>query len=89
LGNTLSGGTPIEIAIDRARDNLKNLKIAEMFEIISLNMKKFGYTFEQAIFDKDVGAIWYYPSKLIHSIMQTIVQSATNDCYFKLFEKRT
>ncbi|MHA2339413.1 MAG: hypothetical protein ACXACX_19075, partial [Candidatus Hodarchaeales archaeon] len=77
LGNTLSGGTPIEIAIDRARDNLKNLKIAEMFEIISLNMKKFGYTFEQAIFDKDVGAIWYYPSKLIHSIMQTIVQSAT------------
>jgi len=39
-------------------------------------MRKFGYTFEDALFDKDVGAIWYYPSKLIHSIMQTIVQSS-------------
>jgi hypothetical protein len=76
LGNTLSGGIPLEIAVDRARENLKNLKISEMFEIISLNMKKFGYTFEQALFDKEVGAIWYYPSKLIHSIMQTVLESS-------------
>jgi hypothetical protein len=52
------------------------MRIADMFDIISLNMKKFGYTFEEAIFNKDVGAIWYYPSKLIHSIMQTVNQSA-------------
>ena len=39
-------------------------------------MKKFGYTFEQALFDKDVGAIWFYPSSLIQSIMQTIIQSS-------------
>lgn len=76
FGNVLSGGTPIETAIEKARVNLKNLKIGEMFNIVSLNMRKFGYTFEDALFDKDVGAIWYYPSKLIHSIMQTIVQSA-------------
>jgi Flp pilus assembly protein TadB len=76
LGNILGGGTPLEFAVDRVRVNLKELKIAEMFEIASLNMKKFGYTFEEAMFDKEVGAIWYYPSKLIHSIMQTIIQSA-------------
>lgn len=76
LGNSLSGGIPIEIAVDKARDNLKNLKISEMFEVISLNMKKFGYTFDQALFDKEVGAVWLYPSKLIYSIMQTILESS-------------
>ena len=76
LGNSISGGIPIELAIEKARMNLKEMKIADMFEIISMNMKKFGYTFEQALFDKEVGALWYYPSKLIHSIMQTLMQSA-------------
>jgi hypothetical protein len=76
LGNAISGGAPLESAIDKARENLKELKIADMFEIVSLNMKKFGYTFEEAMFNKNVGAIWYYPSKLIHSIMQTVIQSA-------------
>jgi len=76
LGNIIAGGTPLEKAIDNVRENLKELKIAEMFEIISLNIKKFGYTFEQALFDKEVGALWYYPSSLIQSIMQTIIQSS-------------
>jgi len=76
LGNIISGGSPIETAIDKARESLKEMKIADLFEMVSLNMKKFGFTFEQALFDKEVGAIWYYPSKLIHSIMQTIIQSA-------------
>jgi Flp pilus assembly protein TadB len=82
LGNVLSSGVPIELAIDKARENLKTLKIAEMFEIVSFNMKKFGYTFEQALFDKEVGAIWYYPSRLIQSIMQTIIQSAQKSVKF-------
>jgi Flp pilus assembly protein TadB len=76
LGNAISGGAPLESAIDKAKANLKDMKIADMFDIISLNMKKFGYTFEEAMFNKNVGALWYYPSKLIHSIMQTTIQSA-------------
>jgi hypothetical protein len=76
LGNAISGGAPLESAIDKAKANLKEMKIADMFDIISLNMKKFGYTFEEAMFNKNVGALWYYPSKLIHSIMQTVIQSA-------------
>ncbi len=76
LGNIIAGGTPLEKAVDKVRENLKELKIADMFEIIGLNIKKFGYTFEQALFDKEVGAIWYYPSSLIQSIMKTIIQSA-------------
>jgi hypothetical protein len=76
LGNQISGGVPIELAIDKAIINLKDMKIAEMFRIVSLNMKKFGYTFEEALFNKDVGAIYHYPSKLIESIMRTITESS-------------
>jgi hypothetical protein len=76
LGNIIAGGAPLESAIDKVKVNLKELKIVDMFNIVSLNMKKFGYTFEEALFDKEVGAIWFYPSKLIHSIMQTIIQSS-------------
>lgn len=76
LGNQISGGLPIELAIDKAVTNLKNLKISELFKITSMNMKKFGYTFEQALFDKEVGAIWYYPSNLIQSIMRTLMESS-------------
>ncbi|HLC51251.1 MAG TPA: hypothetical protein VJH90_02655 [archaeon] len=76
LGNLLASGVPIELAVDKVRANVKNLKVAELFEITSMNMKKFGYTFEEAMFNKDVGAIWYYPSKLIRSIMQVVVQSS-------------
>lgn len=76
LGNQISGGIPIELAIDKAIVDLKDLKISEMFRIIALNMKKFGCTFEDAFFDKEMGAINYYPSKLIESIMRTIVESS-------------
>jgi len=76
LGNIIAGGVPLEAAIDKVKVNLKELKIADLFSLTSLNMKKFGYTFEEALFDKEVGAIWYYPSKLIQSIMQTVIQSS-------------
>ena len=76
LGNALSTGIPIEAALQKARDNLKGMKIAEFFDIILMNIQKLGYTFEQAIFDKEVGAIWYYPSKLIESTMSTIIESS-------------
>lgn len=76
LGNQVAGGTPIEVAVDRARENLKSLKISDLFLYVSMNMKKLGMTFEQALFDKEYGAIWHYPSRLITSVMQTVIESS-------------
>lgn len=76
LGNKLAGGTPIEVAVDRASENLKNMRIAEFFWSISANMKKLGFSFEQSLFDKEYGAVWAYPSRLIRSVMQAVVQSS-------------
>jgi Flp pilus assembly protein TadB len=76
LGNKIAGGTPIEVATDRAIENLKSMKIADFFWSISVNMKKLGFSFEQALFDREYGAVWAYPSRLIRSVMQAIVQSS-------------
>jgi hypothetical protein len=76
LGNQIAGGRPIETAIDNARENLRNLKISDLLLHASINMKKLGMTFEQALFDREVGAIWYYPSRLIRSVFQVIIESS-------------
>lgn len=76
LGNILSSGVPLEVAVDRAVTALKDLKVADLFRLTSENMKKFGMTFEAAMFDPAVGAIWRYPSKLISSIMQVIFEAS-------------
>lgn len=76
LGNQIAGGTPLEVAVDRARENLKDLRIADLFLKISVNMKRMGMTFEDSLFNREYGAIWHYPSRLIRSVMQTVIQSA-------------
>jgi len=76
LGNTVSGGAPLEVALDKAVIALKDMKIAELFKIATMNMKKFGMTFEQSLFDSNVGAIWHYPSRLITSVMRTVIESS-------------
>ncbi len=76
LGNQISSGAPIETAVENASDNLKGMKIRDLFIISSGNMRRFGFTFEQALYDKESGAIWYYPSRLIQSIMSAIIQSS-------------
>jgi hypothetical protein len=81
LGSSITGGTPIELAIDKAATNLKGMKIADLFFRTSSNMKRFGYTFEQALFDPSVGAVWWYPSRLIRSIMTTVTESSKKGMY--------
>lgn len=75
LGNSITSGTPIEASLDKAIDNLRGLKIAELVKITNNNMKSFGYTFEEALFDNKIGAVWVFPSKLVRSIMTTIIES--------------
>ncbi|HLD38767.1 MAG TPA: hypothetical protein VJB05_00460 [archaeon] len=76
LGNQISGGTPIEVSIEHSMARIQNLKIKELFARALKNMKMMGFTFSQAFFDKEYGAIRYYPSKMIKSIMRTVVESS-------------
>ncbi len=75
LGSQVSGGSPIEISIERSLDRIENLKIKDLFAKAMKNMKMLGHTFQQAFFDPEYGAIRYYPSKMIKSVMKTVVES--------------
>jgi len=74
LGKQLQSGIPIEKSLERMTYNIKDLKISEMFNTILHNIRVFGMTFEQAIFDEKYGAIRQYPSKTIDAIMRAMVE---------------
>jgi Flp pilus assembly protein TadB len=75
LGNTISGGTPIETALTQAVRRMEEMKIRDMFSRAAYNMQRFNMTFEQAFFDRQSGAITFYPSVLIRSVMRAVVES--------------
>ncbi|MCK5176130.1 MAG: hypothetical protein KAQ92_00250 [Candidatus Aenigmarchaeota archaeon] len=72
LGNRMSGGTPIESAIIDAQKDTNQLSITALFLKILQNMNQMSMPFEKAIFDKDRGAIRFYPSKLIKTILHAV-----------------
>ncbi len=76
LGNRISGGTPTELAIEKSIDDVKDLKIADLFRLTLRNIRNLGMTFEEALFNRKWGALRYYPSKLIRNVMYVIVDTA-------------
>jgi len=72
LGYTLSTGVPVEAALEKSYEKTKDLKISSLFERVLGNIKKFGFTFKKALFDKKYGALQYYPSPMIYSTMDMI-----------------
>jgi Flp pilus assembly protein TadB len=76
LGNRISGGVPTEVAVDKSIGDVKDLEISNLFKRALKNMRTLGMTFESALFDKKFGALKYYPSKLIKSIMRAVVDTA-------------
>ncbi len=81
LGNQLSSGIPIENALDKNQEKIRDLSISDFFGRIVQNIKRMGMTFEQAIFDKTSGAAWFYPSSLIISVMKVIVEAVKKGVY--------
>jgi Flp pilus assembly protein TadB len=76
LGNKISGGTPIELALEDAAESTKDLKISNLFLEASENIKNMGMTFEDAIFDENYGALQHYPSQTIETVMRAILSSS-------------
>jgi len=72
LGYTLSSGIPVEAALEKSYEKTKDLKISRLFKRVLDNIKRFGFTFKKALFDKKYGAMQDYPSPMIHSTMDMI-----------------
>lgn len=77
LGNKVSGGTPVEVALQKAAEDSQDMEISGLFQKASENVQRMGMTFEDALFDSTHGAIKQYPSQTIETVMKAIVQSST------------
>ncbi len=76
LGNKISGGTPIELALEEAAESTSDLEISELFESASNNIHNMGMTFEEAIFDEEYGSLRKFPSQMIQTVMRAILESS-------------
>lgn len=76
LGHQMMMGHGIENALNESKKNLQGLEISSFYDKILNNIKILGATFEKAVFDREYGAVWDYPSEIIRSIMKIIVEAS-------------
>jgi len=75
LGNRLGDGLPAEVAIPKVAQIMEGTVSGSFFAQISNNVSRLGLGLVPAIFDKKVGAVNYFPSKIISSSMKVLVES--------------
>lgn len=75
LGNRLGDGLPAEIAFGRVAESLKGTPTEEFFKTVNANINQLGMSLESAIFNPRRGAIIYYPSELIRTSMQIMLEA--------------
>lgn len=76
LGNRLSEGYPLEIALTKVSTVMKGTETASFFQRISKNITELGLDVKEALFGKEHGALQYYPSAIVKSVMRVAVMSA-------------
>lgn len=76
LGNRIGAGLPVELAFGNVAQTLRDTPTGNFFAKVDSNIRRMGMSVQEAIFNKKVGAMLYYPSSLIESSMKVLVESA-------------
>ncbi|MBW3001939.1 hypothetical protein KY338_02125 [Candidatus Woesearchaeota archaeon] len=75
LGNRLGDGLPAEIAFQKVANVMGDTTSGNFFKLVSDNIAKLGMSVKEAIFNPKTGALVYFPSNIIQSSMQVLIQS--------------
>lgn len=75
LGNRLGDGIPAEIAFGRVSEVMRGTTSGEFYSVVNRNIGKLGMGLKEAIFNSKVGALVYFPSRVIESSMKVLVES--------------
>ncbi len=75
LGNRLGDGIPLEMAFSKVTQIMGDTPSGKFFGIVDNNVRSLGMSPEQALFDKKMGALQYFPSALILSTMKVLTES--------------
>jgi Flp pilus assembly protein TadB len=75
LGNRLADGVPAEMVFGRVAESSKGSASAGFFSMVNSNIQQAGMSVEEAVFNSARGAINYYPSDLLRTSMQIMVEA--------------
>ena len=75
LGNRLGDGLPAEIAFQKVANVMGDTTSGRFFRLVSTNISKLGMSVKDALFNPKTGALVYFPSNVIQSSMQVLIQS--------------
>jgi len=76
LGTRIGDGIPSEVAFDDVSKTLEGTPVGKFFRSIHNNLSAAGMSLKSAIFDRERGAIKNYPSPLVRSSMEVLVESS-------------
>ena len=76
LGSRIGDGIPAEIAFGKVGSQMKDTVSGKFFALVHSNITAQGMSVQQAIFDKQKGALLQYPSDIIESSMKVLVESS-------------
>jgi len=76
LGNRLGNGVPPELVFGKVAESNRGLRTGEFFSKVNYNIRQMGMSVEKALFDKNRGAIRFFPSDLIATSMRVLIESS-------------
>jgi len=76
LGTILMQDIPPEQAFVKVSDSMKGSRTAAFLGKVVNNVKRLGMSIRDALFEKKEGAVWMYPSPIIKSTMQVLVDTS-------------
>jgi hypothetical protein len=76
LGSKIGEGVPVEAAFSSVIEAMPKADVTDFFRLIDRNIREEGMSLKDAIFDEKNGALAFYPSAIIKSVMQTLVEAA-------------
>jgi hypothetical protein len=75
LGNRLGDGIPAEMAFGRVAESLRGTPTESFFKTVNSNIQQLGMSVREAIFNPQRGAIIFFPSSLVRTSMEILIES--------------
>jgi len=76
LGTRIGDGIPAEVAFSDVAKNMEGTPSGNFFRIVDTNIRNLGMGLREAIFNVKTGAVLNYPSPLITSSMEVLLESS-------------
>ena len=76
LGNRIGDGIPTELAFNKVAQTMEGTPSGNFFRLVDANIRQLGMGIEEAIFNEKNGALLAYPSPLIESSMEVLLESS-------------